>query len=29
MCPPDVKKGIEWLKTTFRRHDDDDNDQLQ
>jgi hypothetical protein len=27
MCPDDVKKGIMWLKSTFRRHDDDDNHQ--
>jgi hypothetical protein len=27
MCPLDVKKGIEWLKSTFRRYDDDDNHQ--
>jgi hypothetical protein len=24
-CPLDVKKGIEWLKGTFRRHDDDNH----
>lgn len=26
-CPGDVKKGIMWLKSTFRRHGDDDNHQ--
>ena len=27
MSPLDVKKGIQWLMDTFRKHDDDDNHQ--